>query len=108
MTQNVAPTQHLNDAQSNNQVVRATYNYPAAGDPFPVGGEEVLLLTVGGICVRGTWNATGGFIGWCKMPQRDRVKEQSLSNLRVHAPMASGSLTTEKENQPLAFKPIGS
>lgn len=51
------------------------YRYPGAGDPRPPGGAAVLLLTVGGICVRGYWSDDRGFLGWAPMPGRNREKE---------------------------------
>jgi len=54
------------------------YRYPAAGDEKPPGGRDVLLLTIGGICVRGAWVDSGRFIGWCPLPKRDKVKEEKI------------------------------
>lgn len=51
------------------------YRYPKAGDPTPPGGAQVLLLTKGGICIRGTWNDTGAFIAWSPLPKRNKEKE---------------------------------
>lgn len=52
--------------------------YPAIGDPQPPGGSKVLLLTIGGVCVTGTWQNNGHFLGWAPMPKRDKTKEQQL------------------------------
>lgn len=57
---------------------RGVYQYPGLGDPPPVGGETVLLLTEGGACVSGVWKDGAGFIAWCKKPARDRAKEDRL------------------------------
>lgn len=54
-----------------------TFLYPGAGDPKPPGGAQVLLLTIGGICVRGTWGSKS-FIGWHPLPGRDKEKESRL------------------------------
>lgn len=51
------------------------YRYPAAGDEPPPGGAHVLLLTRGGICVRGPWADDGRYLGWCPLPKRDKAKE---------------------------------
>lgn len=52
------------------------YRYPAAGDSAPPSSGDVLLLTKGGICVRGSWSSDGRYLGWCPLPQRDKSKEQ--------------------------------
>ena len=54
------------------------YRYPAAGDKPPAGGSQVLLLTKGCICVRGSWVDDGRYLGWCPLPQRDKQKESLL------------------------------
>jgi len=54
-----------------------SFMYPGAGDPKPPGGAQVLLLTIGGICVRGTWGSKA-FIGWYPLPGRDKDKENRL------------------------------
>ena len=54
------------------------YRYPAAGDHLPPAGAQVLLLTRGGICVRGPWSGDGRYLGWCPLPQRDKAKEDRL------------------------------
>ena len=51
------------------------YRYPGAGDPLPPGGAQVLLLTKGGICIRGTWTSSGAVIAWSPMPKRNKEKE---------------------------------
>jgi hypothetical protein len=52
--------------------------YPLAGDPLPPGGAKVLLLTKGGICVSGSWNDSGAFLGWAPLPKRNREKEACM------------------------------
>jgi hypothetical protein len=54
------------------------FRYPGAGDPPPPLSGDVLLLTRGGICVRGPWANDGRYLGWCPLPQRDKVKEELL------------------------------
>ena len=51
------------------------YHYPAAGDPLPPGGAKCLLLTVGGICVIGSWSGPG-LLAWAPLPKRNKIKEQ--------------------------------
>lgn len=55
------------------------FYYPGAGDPKPPGGADVHLLTIGGICIRGSWKDDGSFLGWAPMPKRDREKEKLLT-----------------------------
>lgn len=62
-------------------VIPGQYMYPGLGDPVPDGGETVLLLTIGGACVTGTWKLDSGFIGWCRKPKRSRAKEDALASL---------------------------
>ena len=54
------------------------YRYPGAGDHTPPTGRDVLLLTQGGMCVRGPWANDGRYLGWCPLPQRDKTKEALL------------------------------
>lgn len=54
------------------------YLYPAAGDKPPPKGADVLLLTVGHICIRGKWTNDGSVIGWAPFPKRDKDKEKLL------------------------------
>lgn len=54
------------------------YRYPKSGDPKPPGGADVLLLTKGGIAVRGVWRDDGSVIAWCPMPKRNKTKEGSI------------------------------
>lgn len=54
------------------------YRYPGAGDAPPPAGRDVLLLTRGGMCVRGPWSNDGRYVGWCPLPKRDREKEAIL------------------------------
>lgn len=55
------------------------YLYPLAGDPYPLGGAKVLLLTIGGICTVGHWPKDGFAIGWLPLPRRNRIKEDGLA-----------------------------
>lgn len=54
------------------------YNYPGLGDPKPPGGADVLLLTIGGVCIRGKWKDDGNVIGWAPMPKRNHERERQL------------------------------
>ena len=56
----------------------APFQYPDAGDEKPPGGAKVQLLTKGGICVSGSWNDSGAFLGWAPLPKRDKAKEARL------------------------------
>lgn len=49
----------------------------------PDKGANMLLLTVGRNCVRGTWTGEYGhtFIAHCKFPQRDKAEERRLGLL---------------------------
>jgi hypothetical protein len=60
-------------------VERSTYLYPGLGDRKPGGGEDVTLLTRGGVAVRGTWSDDGRYLGWAPLPGRDRSKEALLA-----------------------------
>ncbi len=46
------------------------YVYPELGEERPPGGAKVLLLTEGGVCISGTWNANAGYLAWSPMPRR--------------------------------------
>lgn len=53
-------------------------------DPAPA-GSSVLLLTEGGIAVRGVWSEKGGFVAWCPFPRepkwlKQRLMERQLGN----------------------------
>jgi hypothetical protein len=62
--------------------------YPAAGDPKPPGGSKVLLLTLGGICVTGTWDPR--FCrGWHPLIGRDMEKEAEIE--RQNSPGADAA-----------------
>lgn len=52
-----------------------SYRYEVA--PF---GQEVLLLTCGGVCTKGKWYGSYGkfFWGWAPLPSRDRLREAEL------------------------------
>ena len=57
------------------------YYYPGAGDPLPMGGAKVLLLTRGGICVTGIWQNNGSYLAWSPMPKRDKAKEAGVETM---------------------------
>lgn len=57
-------------------VGKAEFKYPFAGDPLPSGGAQVLLLTEGGVCVRGTWSNCGAFHAWAPLPDADKAKQK--------------------------------
>jgi hypothetical protein len=61
------------------RVERSIYLYPGLGDRKPAGGEDVTLLTIGGVAVRGTWSDDGRYMGWAPLPGRDRRKEALLA-----------------------------
>jgi hypothetical protein len=48
--------------------------YPHAGDPPAPLDTKVLLLSKGGICTTGYWNATW-CLGWLPLPKRNTEKE---------------------------------
>lgn len=48
--------------------------YPHAGDPMPPEDTKILTLTLGGVCVVGSWNV--GCIAWLPLPKRNKEKEQ--------------------------------
>ena len=52
----------------------AEFLYPLAGDPYPKNKTKVLLLTVGGVCIVGSWD-TKSCIGWLPLPKRNKEKE---------------------------------
>ena len=55
------------------------FHYPSAGDTRPPGGADVLLLTTGGVCIRGKWLDDGSVIGWAPFPKRDHSKEKHFA-----------------------------
>lgn len=55
----------------------AEYRYPGAGDETPPGGAKVLLLTIGGVCIVGTW-CPRSCVAWAPLPKRDKKKEAAL------------------------------
>lgn len=57
--------------------VTSEFLYPAAGDPEPSKGAKVQLLTIGGICTTGPWDARY-CIGWLPLPKRNVEKEALL------------------------------
>lgn len=43
----------------------------------PPGGSKILLLTMGGVCVMGTWMNNAGFVAWAPLPAlTPEVKER--------------------------------
>lgn len=56
----------------------APYFYPGLGDQQPPRGADVLLLTKGGICIRGPWKNDGSVIGWAPFPKRDHEREKQI------------------------------
>jgi hypothetical protein len=65
------------------RVERSPYLYPGLGETKPAGGEDVTLLTIGGVAVRGSWSDDGRYIGWAPLPGRDRRKEDLLASKAV-------------------------
>lgn len=61
---------------------RCEFRYPFAGDEAPPGGAQVLLLTEGGVCVRGTWDNSGAFHAWAPLPDINKAKQRA-SKLRL-------------------------
>lgn len=57
----------------------AEWRYPAAGDQAAPLGVDLLLLTEGGICIRGIWRADGGYLAWAPFPSRDKTKERQIA-----------------------------
>lgn len=55
---------------------KAYFRYPFAGDGYPPNGVQLLLLTEGGVCVRGIWNSSGAFYAWAPLPENDKDKER--------------------------------
>lgn len=72
------------------------YLYPEAGDEPPPGGANVLLLTEGGICVRGQWRDGMGFLAWSRMPKRDKATEVVIEMARTYAQTADRILMLRK------------
>jgi hypothetical protein len=74
---------------------RTEWRWPFAGDDAPPGGAQVLLLTEGGVCVRGAWVSTGAFHAWAPLPDVNREKQretrQRLAQLRFITSAASPS-----------------
>ena len=56
------------------------YLYPRAGDPKPLKGAKVQLLTVGGVHTTGPWDDNGFYIGWLPLPKRNKRKEQEIQS----------------------------
>lgn len=55
---------------------RTEWQWPFAGDAAPPGGAQVLLLTEGGVCVRGQWVSTGAVHAWAPLPDVDKEKQR--------------------------------
>jgi hypothetical protein len=69
--------------EQSGRVERSPYLYPGLGERKPAGGEDVTLLTIGGVAVRGSWSDDGRYIGWAPLPGRDRRKEDLLASRAV-------------------------
>lgn len=54
------------------------YLYPGAGDPKPLRGAKVQLLTIGGVHTNGPWSDDGFYVAWLPLPKRNREKEECL------------------------------
>lgn len=53
------------------------YRYPGAGDPLPDPlTAKCLLLTIGGVCVVGSWGP--GNVAWAPLPKRNHEKEEVI------------------------------
>jgi hypothetical protein len=61
------------------------YHYPEAGDPKPISGAKVQLLTIGGVHTSGPWKDTGFYLGWLELPKRDMAKEDLIQAKRKEA-----------------------
>lgn len=68
----------------------ASYHYPEAGDPRPIPGAKVQLLTIGGIHTTGPWQDNGFYLGWLELPKRDMVKEDQIKEMRDAAARNKG------------------
>jgi hypothetical protein len=62
---------------------RAEWMYPELGDQTPAGGATVLLLTEGGVCIRGTWGTGYGLDAWAPLPKIDKARHRQLMALRA-------------------------
>ena len=82
----------------------AEFRYPFVGDPPPPGGAQVLLLTEGGVCVRGQWNSTGAFHAWAPLPKTDKDKmrrtQEHLAELARIVAVAAGQLDAGTSSAP--------
>ena len=57
------------------------YRYPQAGDPLPEPlTAKCLLLTIGGVCVIGSWGP--GNVAWAPLPKRNQTKEEQIRALK--------------------------
>lgn len=54
------------------------YLYPGAGDPLPIPGAKVQLLTKGHVHTTGPWADNGDYIGWLPLPKRNKEKENAI------------------------------
>lgn len=59
-----------------------TFFYPELGERRAPGGADVMLLTTGGVAVRGCWIDDGRYLGWAPLPKRDQKKEDVLMRRR--------------------------
>lgn len=70
----------------------STSNHPEFCDPKvapPPSGSDVLLLTRGGVLVRGRWISNGDYIAWCPMPKMPSWLKKELSNVYFTWPRRS-------------------
>ena len=59
------------------------YQYPDAGGlPAPT-GCRLIILTAGGADIMGQWSDDGGFLAWCRLPERCRVTEDLLRDSEI-------------------------
>ena len=87
------------DAKGYVASAETVYRYPRAGDQAPPGGAKVLLLTIGGICVTGSWADDGRYLAWAPMPMRDKTRESLLAaspQPRQGAALAADEKTQER------------
>ena len=55
--------------------------YPEAGDPAPLVGAKVNILTIGGISTTGAWDPSF-CLAWAPLNGRDAYKEDIVSRAR--------------------------
>lgn len=64
--------------------------FPDLGEESPARSDsEVFVLTAGGMCIRGHWDAKNPFyIAWARFPKRDRTKEALVAEARSRGAQA--------------------